>query len=77
MALDQVLMHELVLNRVHQAIKFDQSTWLVPYITLSIQLRTRAKNNFEKDFFKLMKNSMFRKSQEGDEAELQIRNHLQ
>ena len=45
-------------------IEFDQRASLVPYIEFNIQLRTRAKNNFEKDFFKLMNNSVFGKMME-------------
>ena len=37
-ALDQALKHELVLNRIHRAIKFEKSAWLVPYIDFNIQL---------------------------------------
>ena len=63
-ALDQALKHGLVLDRVHWVIKFDQSTWLALYIDLNIQLRTRAKNDFQKAFFKLMNNSVFGKTME-------------
>ena len=80
-ALDQALKHGLVLDKVRQAIEFDQSTRLAPYIEFDTQVQTRAKNNFEKNFFKLM-DMVFEKmmeniSQKGNEAEFQIRNHLQ
>ena len=63
-ALDQALTHGLVLDRIHQAIEFNQSAWMKPYIDFNTQLRTRATNDFEKDFFKLMNNSVFGKTME-------------
>ena len=60
-ALDQALTHGLVLDRIHRAIEFDQSAWMKPYIDFNSQLRTRATSDFEKDFFKLMNNSVFGK----------------
>ena len=63
-ALDQALTHGLVLDRIHRAIEFDQSAWMKPYIDFNTQLRIRATNDFEKDFFKLMNNSVFGKMME-------------
>ena len=60
-ALAQALKHELILDRIHQAIEFNQSAWMKPYIDFNTQLRTNAKNDFEKDFFKLMNNSSLEK----------------
>ena len=63
-ALNQVLQHGLRLHRIHQVIEFDQSPWLKTYIDFNTQLRTAATNDFEKDFFKLMNNSVFAKTME-------------
>ena len=63
-ALNQVLQHELRLDGIHRVIEFDQSPWLKTYIDFDTQLRTAATNDFEKDFFKLMNNSVFGKTME-------------
>ena len=63
-ALDQALTHGLVLDRIHRGIEFDQSAWMKPYIDFNTQLRPQATNDFEKDFFKLMNNSVFGKTME-------------
>ena len=63
-ALDQALSHGLCLEHIHQVIEFGQSAWMKPYIDFNMQLRTRATNDFEKDFVKLMNNSMFGKTME-------------
>ena len=63
-ALNQGLEHGLRLDRIHRAIEFDQSPWLKTYIDFNTQLRTAATNDFEKDFFKLMNNSVFGKTME-------------
>ena len=63
-ALNQALQHGLRLDRIHRAIEFDQSPWLKTYIDFNTQLRTAATNDFEKDFFKLMNNSVFGKMME-------------
>ena len=44
------------------SIVFDQLSWLKNYINFNIRQLTAAKNDFEKDFFKLMKNAVFGKS---------------
>ena len=52
----------LKLKAVHRAISFNQSPWMKPYIEYNTDLRKKAVNDFEKDFFKLMINSVFGKT---------------
>ena len=57
--LKQALNPRLVLKNIDRVIKFNQKAWLKPCIGMNTKLRKKAKNNFEKDFFKLMNNTVF------------------
>ena len=60
--LKQYLNMGLKIKAVNRAISFEQSPWMEPYIRKNTELRKTAANSFEKDFFKLMNNSVFGKT---------------
>ena len=53
--------HGLIFKKVHRVIEFNQEACLKPYIDMNTKLRTEAKNDFERNFFKLMNYAVLEK----------------
>ena len=63
-ALKFYLQHGLRLKKVYRAISLNQAHFLKPFIEFSTEKRKNASNDFEKDLFKLMNNSIYGKTME-------------
>lgn len=63
----------LVLKKVHRVVSFIQTKWIKDYIDLNSKLRAEATNKFEKNFCKLMNNSVFGKTCENLRKRMDVR----
>ena len=71
--LKQYLGLGLKLTKIHRGIEFNEKAWLKDYIQLNTDLRTKGTTEFEKDFFKLMNNSVFGKTMENIRNRIDVR----
>ncbi len=68
--LKQYLSQGLRLTKIHKGVTFEEKNFMKKYIDLNTDMRTKGTTDFEKDFYKLMNNSVFGKLWKTLEIEL-------
>ena len=61
------------LTKIHRVLKFKQSDWMKIYIDFNTGKRMNAANDFEKDSFELMINSVYGKTIENLPKRINVR----
>ena len=61
------------LTKIYRALKFNQSDWMKNYIDFNTEKRMNTANDFEKDFLKLMINSVYGKTMENLQKRINVR----
>jgi len=71
--LKYALKNGLILKKIHKGLSFKSSCFLKEYIDFNSNKRANAKNDFEKDFYKLMNNATYGKCLENVRARISVK----
>ena len=61
------------LTKIHRVIKFKRSVWMKKYVDFNTEKRMNAANDLEKDFYKLVINSLYEKTMENLQKRINAR----